>query len=142
MLKKFIMFVSALFLSANLYASDNSAKGLNVVVTSGDSETQMMAMVLATMAKKQGKEVNITLCSKAGDLADKNVDSPTFKPSDKSPKMLLNGLIKNGATVKVCPLYLPNRDKDASILIEGVSVAKPMDVATSLLNKDFQNLSY
>ncbi|GGD42387.1 hypothetical protein GCM10012288_15810 [Malaciobacter pacificus] len=142
MIKKFLVFVSALFLSANLYANENSAKGLNVIVTSADNQTQMMAMVLATMAKKAGKEVNITLCSSAGDLADKNMKSATLKPKDKSPKMLLNGLIKNGASVKVCPLYLPNAGKDTSVLMDGISVAKPNEVAASLLNKDFQNLSY
>lgn len=142
MIKKILVFVSALFLSASLYASDNSAKGLNVIVTSGDNQTQMMAMVLATMAKKQGKNVNIVLCSKAGDLADKNLTSQTLKPKNKSPKMLLQGLIKNGANVQVCPLYLPNALKDKSVLLEGISVANPMEVATSLLNEDYQNLSY
>lgn len=142
MIKKLMLLVSAFFLSGNLYASENSAKGLNVLVTSGDTQTQMMGMVLATMAKKQGKDVNITLCSKAGDLADKNLKSETLKPMDKSPKMLLAGLIKNGANVKVCPLYLPNANKDASVLIDGVSVAKPNEVAATLLNKDYQNISY
>lgn len=142
MLKKIFLFVSAVFLSANLYASENSAKGLNVVVTSGDNQTQMMAMVLSMMAKKQGKDVNIVLCSKAGDLADKNIKSETLKPKDKSPKMLLSGLIKKGAKVQVCPLYLPNANKDVSVLLDGITVAKPMDVATKLLDKDYQNLSY
>lgn len=141
MIKKFMLFVSALFLTANLHAGE-SAKGLNVIVTSGDAQTQMMAMVLATMTKKQGKEVNIVLCSSAGDLAVKGMESPLLKPRDKSPKMLLNGLIKSGAKVEVCPLYLPNAGKDNSVLVEGISVAKPDAVATLLLDKDYQNLSY
>lgn len=141
MIKKFMLFVSTLFLTANLYAAE-SAKGLNVIVTSGDAQTQMMAMVLATMTKKQGKDVNIVLCSTAGDLAVKGMESPLLKPRDKSPKMLLNGLIKSGAKVEVCPLYLPNAGKDSSVLIEGISVAKPDAVATMLLDKEYQNLSY
>ena len=142
MIKRVFAFFSVMFLSMGLYAQDSSAKGLNVIVTSSDAQTQMMAMVLSTMTQKQGKEVNIVLCSKAGDLAVKGIDSPLLKPRDKSPKMLLMGLIKNGAKVQVCPLYLPNASKDESVLIDGVSVANPNEVATMLLNKDYQNLSY
>ena len=37
-------------------ANDNSAKGLNVLLTSKDVQTQMMAMILSTMTLKE-KEV-------------------------------------------------------------------------------------
>jgi hypothetical protein len=84
----------------------------------------------------------MTLCSKAGDLAVKGMESPILKPQDKSPKMMLQAIMKQGAKVKVCPLYLPNASKDASVLLEGITVAKPADVASDLLNKDYQNLSY
>jgi predicted peroxiredoxin len=94
------------------------------------------------MTLKQNKEVNMTLCSKAGDLAVKGIESPILKPQDKSPKMMLQALMKQGAKVKVCPLYLPNVSKDESVLLEGITVAKPDEVASSLLNKDYQNLSY
>ena len=122
--------------------SANMAKGLNVVVTSADTQTQMMAMVLSMMTLKQKKEVNMTLCSSAGDLAVKGMKSTVLKPKGKSPKMMLKAIMKQGAKVKVCPLYLPNANKDKSVLLEGITVAKPMDVANGLLNKEYQNLSY
>lgn len=56
--------------------------------------------------------------------------------------MLLQGLIKGGAKVEVCPLYLPNAGLDKSVLLEGITVAKPPKVASQLLNDDFANLSY
>jgi predicted peroxiredoxin len=142
MKKGLLVLLSSLVLSTAAVANENSAKGLNVLVTAKEPQTQMMAMVLSTMALKQNKEVNVTLCSDAGDLAVKGMESPTLKPQDKSPKMLLEGLIKQGANVQVCPLYLPNASKDASVLIEGVTVAKPAEVAAKLLDKDYQNISY
>ncbi len=128
--------------STTVVASENMAKGLNVMLTSEDAQTQMMGMVLATMSLKKGKEVNMVLCSSAGNLALKDSESPKLKPQDKSPKMMLEDLIKNGAKVEVCPLFLPNAEKTEADLIQNVTVAKPPVVADRLLDKDYQNLSY
>lgn len=141
MKKIFAITLAAMLFIPNLLSA-NSAKGLNVVVTSADAQTQMMAMVLSMMTLKQKKEVNMTLCSSAGDLAVKGMKSTVLKPMDKSPKMMLKAIMKQGGKVNVCPLYLPNSGKDKSVLLDGITVAKPMDVATGLLNKEYQNLSY
>ena len=132
--------VAALFTQSN--ADDNMYKGVNVVVTTEDTQAQMMAMVLSTMTLKHGKKVNMTLCGKAGDLAVKGMNSEVIKPMNKSPKMLLQGLIKKGAKVEVCPLYLPNANKDKAVLLEGITVAIPFEAARELLNEDFTTLSY
>jgi predicted peroxiredoxin len=142
MKKSALVLLSTLLLSTSVMANDNSAKGLNVLLTSKDAQTQMMAMVLSTMTLKEKKEVKMVLCSSAGDLAVKGMESPTLKPQDKSPKMMLEAIIKQGAKVEVCPLYLPNAGKDETALLEGITVAKPAEVAKNLLNKDYQNLSY
>ena len=142
MKKSALVLLSTLLLSTSLMANDNSAKGLNVLLTSNDAQTQMMAMVLSTMTLKEKKEVKMVLCSNAADLAVKGMESPTLKPQDKSPKMMLEAIIKQGAKVEVCPLYLPNAGKDETVLLEGITVAKPAEVAKNLLNKDYQNLSY
>ena len=142
MKKSALVLLSTLLVSTSVMANDNSAKGLNVLLTSKDAQTQMMAMILSTMTLKEKKEVKMVLCSSAGDLAVKGMESPTLKPQDKSPKMMLEAIIKQGAKVEVCPLYLPNAGKDESVLLEGITVAKPAEVAKNLLNKDYQNLSY
>lgn len=142
MKKSALVLLSTLLLSTSVMANDNSAKGLNVLLTSKDAQTQMMAMVLSTMTLKEKKEVKMVLCSSAGDLAVKGMESQTLKPQDKSPKMMLEAIIKQGAKVEVCPLYLPNAGKDETVLLEGITVAKPAEVAKNLLNKDYQNLSY
>ena len=134
------------FFAVPAILSAGQLKGLNVIVTSADAQTQMMGMVLATMAVKKHKaQVNITLCGPAGDLANKNVKStPVKKPGGKAPtpKKLMKGLIKAGANVQVCPLYLPNAGKDKSVLVEGITIAKPPVVAKMLLNSDFNNVSF
>jgi len=127
-------------------SSASQAKGLNVLVNSGNSQTQAMAMVLSLMTiKKHKKEVSIVLCGKAGDLADKNIKGiPTKRPDGKAPsaKKHLQMLIKLGAKVEVCPLYLPNSGKNKSILLDGITVAKPPVVAGKLLNTDYQNITF
>ena len=142
-MKKILLSLSAFTLiSTTVVASENMAKGLNVMLTSEDTQTQMMGMVLATMTLKKGKEINMVLCSSAGNLALKDSESPKLKPQDKSPKMMLEALIKDGAKVEVCPLFLPNAGKTEADLIQNVTVAKPPVVADRLLDKDYQNLSY
>jgi len=118
-------------------------KGLNVIVTSADRQAQMMAMVLSVQTMKEhGKEINIVLCGAAGDLALQSTHTETFLPPKKSPTMLLNVLLKMGASIQVCPLYLPNAGKTANDLIEGITVAKPPVVAGRLLDKDYQNITF
>jgi predicted peroxiredoxin len=118
------------------HATDDETKGLFVVVTTPDAQTQMMAMVLSTQTVKQGKSVHMLLCGPGGELAVKNSEQTMIKPLNKSPQMLLLGLIKSGVKVEMCPLFLPNKDAgngaDASILIDGVSIAQPPVVAEKL----------
>ena len=141
-MKKFLsVVVIGLFLCTSS-AMAEAKKGLNVILTAKDAQTQMMAMVLSMTTLKQKKVVNMTLCSEAGDLAVKGKESPLLKPRDKSPKMMLQALIKGGAKVEVCPLYLPNANLDKSSLIDGVSVAKPQNVVKELLDNNFTTLSY
>ena len=131
----------SLLLSNSLTAEP--AKGLNMVVTSSDQQVQMMAMVISTMAvKKHGKQVNIAFCGAAGELALKTTETPTFLPLNKSPTMLLKGLIEAGASVQVCPLYLPNAGKTTDDLLPGISIAKPPVMTGELLDQDFQNLTF
>ena len=142
MKKSLLILSSILMLSTASIANENSAKGLNVIITSGDAQTQMMGMALSMATLKQKKEVNMTLCSKAGDLAVKGMESPVLKPMDKSPKMMLQALMKQGAKVDLCPIYLPNSENAKAELLEGITIATPADGAAKLLNKDYQNLSY
>jgi len=126
--------------------SAQDVKGLNVLITSGDTQTQMMGMVLSTSAlKDHNKVVNVTLCGPAGNLVLKEFESGSVKRGDGqsvNPKSALQSLIKEGATVQVCPLFLPTVGKEASALMEGVSVAKPPMVAKNLVDASFQNISF
>ncbi len=102
-------------------------------VTSADNQAQGMAMVLATQVAEQKAAVRILLCGPAGQLALKTYDPAPLKPRNVTPKQMMTGLIKVGATVEVCALFLPNADKTPADLIEGVAVAKPPEVAAYML---------
>jgi predicted peroxiredoxin len=149
LLRRFAMktLCSTLILTALFIWADNAlaeqGKGLNVIVTSADRQAQMMAMVLSVQTiKEHGKEVHMVLCGAAGDLALQSTTTKTFLPPQKSPTMLLNALLKMGASVQICPLYLPNAGKTTNDLLEGITVAQPPAVAGRLLDKDYQNLTF
>ena len=101
-----------------------------------------LTRLLATQTMKKGATVNILLCGEAGSLAVKNSPEILLKPNDKSPQMLVKNLIQNGVNVELCPPYLPNKEKNTSDLIAGVSVAKPSMVADKLLHENTKILSY
>lgn len=133
-------------LIAPSYINATELKGLNIIITSPDAQTQMMGMVLGgSVLNDQKKALNITLCGPAGNLALKDFKAADVKKPDGSianPKGALQGLMKAGAVVTVCPLFLPNAGKDASALVEGISVAKPPMVAKGLTDAEFNNISF
>lgn len=127
-------------------AESSELKGLNVLMTSPDAQTQMMGMVLSgSVIKDQKKQVSIVLCGPAGNLALKDSPAVSIKRPDgtvSSPKAALQGLIKAGATVSVCPLFLPNAGKETGDLSEGITIAKPPAVAAGLTNSSYSNTSF
>ena len=143
MKKSYYALILSVFLLMANAAFAEQAKGLNVLVTSADRQAQMMAMVLAFQAMKtHDKEVTMVLCAAAGDLALQSTETETFLPLNKSPSMLLKALLEMGASIQVCPLYLPSAGKTTDDLIEGVVVGKPPVCAGKVLDKDYQNLTF
>jgi hypothetical protein len=102
-------------------------------VTSADNQAQGMAMVLATQMIEQKAAVRILLCGPAGQLALKSYEPAMLKPRNVSPKQMLAGLMKSGATVEVCALFLPNAERTPADLTDGVTVGKPPEVAAYML---------
>ena len=136
-----VLVASSMLVSSAVFA--DQSKGLNVMLTAAERQAQMMAMVLSVQTmKKHGKEVNMVLCGSAGDLALSSTKTEAIKPPGKSPTQLLHALLKMGASVEVCPLYLPGAGKSKDDLIQGITVAKPPVVAGRLLDTDYTNLSY
>ncbi len=107
-----------------------------ITLTSEQQQTRGMAMVLANSVQAQGVQVDVLLCDSAGDMALQNYKSTPLKPKNVTPEQLMQKLIKAGASVKICALYLPNAGKSKEALIEGVSVAKPPEMAKILMDQN------
>jgi predicted peroxiredoxin len=141
-MKTIFALLLAVLMSFSALQPETSADDMFVTVTTGDAETQMMAMVLATQSVNQGVTVRILLCSDGGDLALKDSESPSFLPPDRSPKQLLAGLLQRGVRIDVCGIYLPNRSVDESDLMEGVGVAAPPEVAEYMRGENVRFFTY
>ena len=128
--------------SLTLPASADSPTELFFSVNSGNSQTQGMALVLATQAMEQKVSVRVLLCSEGGQLAVKGKESAVLKPRNVTPNQMLQGLMKAGAKVEVCALFLPNSDLKPTDLIDGVEVAKPGEVAKYLAQAHVKTLTY
>ncbi len=118
------------------------AEELFVNIHSGSAMAQGAGLVLAGQALEQKATVRVLLCDAAGDIALMGKDMPTLKPRNVTPQQMLQGVIKAGAKVEVCALYLPNTGKQASDLIPGVTPAKPADVAAHLLKPGVNTLAF
>ena len=131
-------------IAATLLASalPSHAADLFVNIHSGNAMAQGAGLVLAGQALEQKANVRVLLCDAAADIAVAGKEMPTLKPRNVTPQQMLQGLIKNGATVEVCALYLPNSGRQATDLIPGVTPAKPAEVAAHLLKPGVATLAF
>lgn len=136
-MKKSIMLATMALLATAAQAQD-----LFVNIHSGHAMAQGAGLVLAGQAMEQKASVRVLLCDAAADIAVKGQQGATLKPRNVTPQQMLQGLIKAGAKVEVCALYLPNTGKQAADLIDGVTPAKPADVAAHLLKPGMQTLAF
>lgn len=137
MKKSMLLGTSLLALSLSGQAGE-----LFVTINSGSAMTQGAGLVLAGQAMEQKATVRVLLCDAGGDIAVAGKEMPALKPKNVTPQQMLQGLIKAGATVEVCALYLPNTGRQASDLIPGVTVGKPADVMAYLLKPDVKTLAF
>ncbi len=135
---------SALVVAATLLVSVVSAQAADLFVNihSGNAMAQGAGLVLAGQALEQKAHVRVLLCDAAADIAVVGKEMPTLKPRNVTPQHMLQGLIKAGATVEVCALYLPNSGRQAADLVPGVTPAKPAEVAAHLLKPGVATLAF
>ncbi len=144
-MKKFILSAVLALATATAAVAQEPTK-LVTVVTSPDPQTQLMSMVLTMQAAQQGAETYILLCGPAGDLALREApESATAgqPPRDMSPQGLMQMIRENtGATVEVCAIYLPGRGAEASVLLDGIGVADPGEMAARLMAPETRVLDF
>jgi predicted peroxiredoxin len=133
------MLVGAGLLAVSL---SSQAAELFLTINSGSPMTQGAGLVLASQAIEQKATVRVLLCDAGGDIAVIGKEMPSLKPRNVTPQQMLQGLIKSGAKVEVCALYLPNTGRQASDLLEGVTAAKPADVIAYLLRPEVKTLAF
>ena len=126
-------------------AAEAESERLVTVVTSGEPQTQLMAMVLTMQAVQQGADVHMLLCGPGGDLGllepPETATAPQ-PPRDMSPQGLMRAIMGEGATVEVCAIYLPGRGEGPEVLLDGVGVASPPDMAAAMLAEDARVWSF
>lgn len=137
--------VATLMVGPSTGFADGERK-LVTVVTSPEPQTQLMAMVLTMQAVKQGAKGHILLCGPAGDVALKDAPASATvgqKPKGMSPQGLMRQIMaKTGTAVEVCAIYLPNKGVGPDALLDGITVAKPPQMAGRLIADDTQVLSF
>ncbi len=142
-----IALCAAAALTANTLPANAQDVHSNVVtvITSDNAQTQLMGMVLTMQSLKAGATAYMLLCGPGGDLALKDAPGAVTAaqpPMGMSPQSLMQKIIEAGGTVEVCALYLPGKAADANVLLDGITVAKPPEMAARLMAKDARVLSF
>jgi len=134
----------SVFIAATVLAVSMSAQAsdLFLSINSGSAMTQAAGIVLAGQAIEQKANVRVLLCDAGGDIAVVGKETPALKPKNVTVQQMLQGLMKAGAKVEVCALYLPNTGRQPTDLLPGVTAAKPADVAAFLLRPEVQTLAF
>ena len=118
---------------------------LVTIVGTAEPQTQLMSMVLTMQSLKKGVDTYTLLCGPGGDLALKDAPESATAPQEPkgmSPQKLMQAIMKEGGTVEVCAIYLPNLGEGPEALIEGVGVAKPGPMADRLLADHTRIMSF
>ncbi len=115
-----------------------------VIISSGSTETQAMALILATIERAQRTPVRILLCDEAAMLAVKSstAGSDAVLPTKRSPRQLLQALIEQGARVEVCGIFNQTRAIPIEQLIDGVVPASPHSIAKTISSPASVTLSF
>jgi len=134
----------ALGLSCALPLHAETPAELLVTVNSGNPQTQGMAFALASRAVFGEKvAVRVLLCSEGGKLAIKSVAPVApLKPLNLTPNDMLRDLMKGGAKVQVCAIFLPNSKWEPADLVDGITVANPGEIAAHLLKPQVKTLTF
>lgn len=141
-----VLVAGALVMSAATVSKADDDRKLVTVVTSPEPQTQLMAMVLTMQAVQAGAKGHVLLCGPAGDIALKEAPASATtpqQPKGMSPQGLMRQIMaKTGTPVEVCALYLPNKGFGADKLLDGVTVARPPEMAARLMGDDTRVLSF
>lgn len=115
------------------------------ILASPESQTQLMALILTQATVADGAEARVLLCGPAGDIALQDPPEAArtpLAPRGLSPQGLLVRLMEAGVPVAVCAIYLPNLGAGPEVLLEGVGVAMPPEVAGYMLSPGVRLLTF
>lgn len=147
MLKRMLLaFALSPLLVGAAVAQDAAPNKLITILTAAEPQTQLMAMVLTMNAINAGARADILLCGPAADIALKDAPASATAgqpPKDASPQGLMKVMMaKMGATVQVCAIYLPGKGVDPSVLIDGVTAAKPDAMGAAIVARNTTVMSF
>ncbi|KPF64233.1 hypothetical protein IP69_18530 [Bosea sp. AAP35] len=128
---------SAMLALAAMASPAVAGQKMLMLLSAPAAEAQAFNLVLANQVQASGHGIHMLLCGEAGDMALKTAPeaaTKTVTPQGMTVRTLLEGLLNKGGTVQVCAIYLPNRKLQADALMEGVSAARPQDIATMMVD--------
>jgi predicted peroxiredoxin len=143
-MKPFRLVVAALLIavaSLNLYGAD-APKKLFVSLNSSSQKEAGMGLSIAYAMQDAGVQTTVLIGADALELAKANGGQNIFGPMNKTPRELIQGLVKKGGTVMVCGMCAKFADLLKHDVIEGVKIVNGTDVYKALFAAETRTLSF
>ncbi len=143
-MKPFRLVVAAFLMaviSLNLYGAD-APKKLFVSVTSNAHKEVGMGLSIAYAMQDAGVQTTVLIGADALNVVKVQGGQNIFGPMNKTPREIIQGLIKKGGTVMVCGMCAKFDDLMKHDVIEGVKIVNGTDVYKALFAPDTRTLSF
>jgi len=111
-----------------------SGKNLVVFISNGDLQVAGMGLGIALSGVKQGANVTVVIGANAIKYALNDGDQNIYFAKGRTPRALLQDIIKAGADVQLCSANTDEMNLDEEDFVEGVKIV----ISTQIFAKVFE----
>lgn len=140
-----VILVTCLFAAPMVAAAAGkplAGQKLVVTVKSGEVMEAGMGLSLAHSAVKKGAQVTVVLGANAALYPAKKGGQEVFSAKGKTPREMLQAIIKDGGTVYLCSLCAEFQRVEEKDLIDGVKIVKSIKIWEKVFEDGAKSLSF
>lgn len=136
------LLTAGLFFAGQAQAEEDKSMGLFLNLSSIQTGTAGHALHFAGKQMERGHPVTIFLNGPAVLFASKSAPQASVPIEGKTIRDMLDGMVKDGATLIMCQMCAKMRGMDSSDFIDGAVLGNPELVASSLFDPKYQVISW
>lgn len=138
----FSLLAAGLIFAGQVHAEEDQSMALFLNLSSIQTGTAGHALHFAGKQMERGHPVTIFLNGPAVLFASKSAPQPSFPMAGKTIRDMLEGMVKDGATLIMCQVCAKMHGMAPSDFIDGAALGNPELVANSLFDPKYHVISW